>query len=194
MTREETKKILLILKTNYPQSFKNWDKERITMFIDLWTEAFKNDDVNQVIKAVKHIIYTDIREFVPNIAQVKNVMFESCSNFQVDVNQVWDLVLKNAKCDIQQATMNYKKLPANIQNVISPYFLSELGYSNKEQVGYKRTEFERKYKEVLERDKKLYLSGEISIQQLEDRSTKPMLETRGEMKSIQMLMKGEQKW
>ena len=191
MTFEDTRKILTILKTTYPQSFKDWNKEQGDLFLDLWSEAFKNDDVNQVIKAVKHIIYTDIREFAPNIAQVKNVMFESCSNFQIDVNQAWELVLRNAKCDIQQATMNYKKLPADIQNVISPYYLSELGYSNKEQVGYKITEFERKYKEVLEKDKKLYLSGEISIQQLEDRSTKPMLETRGEMKSIQMLMKGE---
>lgn len=191
MTREETQQILLILKTNYPQSFKDWKKAQITMFIDLWSEAFKDDDVNQVIKAVKHIIYTDVREFAPNIAQVKNVMFESNTNFQTDVNEAWELVLKNAKCDIQQATINYKKLPANIQNVISPYFLSELGYSTKEQTGYKRTEFERKYKEVLEKDKRLYLSGEISIQQLEYRSTKPMLETRGEMKSIQMLMKGE---
>ena len=182
MTFEDTRKILTILKTTYPQSFKDWNKEQGDLFLDLWSEAFKNDDVNKVIKAVKHIIYTDIREFAPNIAQVKNVMFESCSNFQVEVNQAWELVLRNAKCDIQQATMNYKKLPANIQNVISPYFLSELGYSNKEQVGYKRTEFERKYKEVLEKDKRLYLSGEISIQQLEDRSTKPMLETRGEMK------------
>lgn len=191
MTFEDTRKILTILKTTYPQSFKDWNKEQGDLFLELWSEAFKNDDVNQVIKAVKHIIYTDIREFAPNIAQVKNVMFESCSNFQVAVNQAWELVIRNAKCDIQQATKNYKKLPANIQNVISPYFLSELGYSNKEQVGYKRTEFERKYKEVLEKDKRLYLSGEISIQQLEDRSTKPMLETRGEMKSIQMLMKGE---
>lgn len=182
MTREETQQILLILKTNYPQSFKDWKKAQITMFIDLWSEAFKDDDVNQVIKAVKHIIYTDVREFAPNIAQVKNAMFESNTNFQTDVNEAWELVLKNAKCDIQQATINYKKLPANIQNIISPSFLSELGYSNNEQVGYKRIEFERKYKESLERDKRLYLSGEISIQQLEDRSTKPMLETRGEMK------------
>lgn len=191
MTQEDTRKILTILKVTYPQSFKDWKKQQGELFLELWTEAFKFDDVNQVIKAVKHIIYTDTREFAPNIAQVKNVMFELCANFQVEVNQAWDLVLRNAKCDIQQATMNYKKLPANIQNVISPYFLSELGYSNKEQAGYKRTEFERKYKEVLEKDKRLYLSGEISIQQLEDRSTKPMLETRGEMKSIQMLMKGE---
>lgn len=190
MTQEDTRKILTILKVTYPQSFKDWKKQQGELFLELWSEAFKFDDVNQVIKAVKHIIYTDTREFAPNIATVKNVMFELNTNFQTNVNEAWELVLRNAKCDIEKAISNYKTLPANIQNVISPSFLSELGYSNNEQVGYKRIEFERKYKEVLERDKRLYLSGEISIQELEDKSTKPMLETRGGMKSIQMLMKG----
>lgn len=177
MTDEETRKILTILKTTYPQSFKDWNKEQASMFLDLWSEAFKFDDVEIVVKAVKHIIYTDTREFAPNIAQVKNAMFGLYIDTQTDVNDAWSLVLKGAKCDISSARSYYNKLPENVQKAISPAFLQELGYSTSEQVGYKRLEFEKKYKSVLEHDKNLYLCGEISIEQLQTINSQPRLES-----------------
>lgn len=72
MTEQETQQILKVLKTNYPNSFKNMSSEQSYNYLSLWYEAFKNDDVRTVIKAIKEIIYTDTREFAPNIAQVKS--------------------------------------------------------------------------------------------------------------------------
>lgn len=74
MTEQETQQILKVLKTNYPNSFRNMSSEESYNYLSLWHEAFKNDDVRQVIEAVKEIIYTDTREFAPNIAQVKSKM------------------------------------------------------------------------------------------------------------------------
>lgn len=71
MTEQETQQILKVLKTNYPNSFRNMSSEESYNYLSLWHEAFKNDDVIAVIKAIKEIIYTDTREFAPNIAQVK---------------------------------------------------------------------------------------------------------------------------
>lgn len=71
MTVQETRDILTVLKTNYPNSFKNMSKEQSYSYLDLWATAFANDNKQDVINAVKEIIYTDTREFAPNIAQVK---------------------------------------------------------------------------------------------------------------------------
>lgn len=71
MTVQETRDILTVLKTNYPNSFKNMSKEQSYSYLDLWSTAFANDNKQDVINAVKEIIYTDTREFAPNIAQVK---------------------------------------------------------------------------------------------------------------------------
>ena len=71
MTVQETRDILTVLKTNYPNSFKNMSKEQSYSYLDLWATAFANDKKQDVINAVKEIIYTDTREFAPNIAQVK---------------------------------------------------------------------------------------------------------------------------
>ena len=71
MTVQETRDILTVLKTNYPNSFKNMSREQSYSYLDLWATAFANDNKQDVINAVKEIIYTDTREFAPNIAQVK---------------------------------------------------------------------------------------------------------------------------
>jgi Loader and inhibitor of phage G40P. len=71
LTVQETRDILTVLKTNYPNSFKNMSKEQSYSYLDLWATAFANDKKQDVINAVKEIIYTDTREFAPNIAQVK---------------------------------------------------------------------------------------------------------------------------
>lgn len=71
MTVQETRDILTVLKTNYPNSFRNMSKEESYDYLDLWATAFANDNKQDVINAVKEIIYTDTREFAPNIAQVK---------------------------------------------------------------------------------------------------------------------------
>lgn len=87
MTEQETQQILKVLKTNYPNSFKNMSSEESYNYLSLWHEAFKNDDVRLVIKAVKEIIYTDTREFAPNIAQVKSFMAKYNTNNLLESKQ-----------------------------------------------------------------------------------------------------------
>lgn len=70
MTQNEVVELLHVLKVNYPNSFRI-DIELKKKMVLLWTEAFKNDRASDVVKAVKEIIYTDTREFAPNIAQIK---------------------------------------------------------------------------------------------------------------------------
>lgn len=168
MTYEETKQILSVLKANYFNFFKDWNKEQGEAFLSLWSEAFKNDNTEHVVKAVKSIIYTNVSPFPPSIAQVKNEMFKKVSSNQLEAGQAWEIVLRSAKCDYQQAKENYHKLPINVQKAIgSPSFLVELGYSSSDAVGFKRKEFESKYDLMQKEEKEKYMIGEITLQQLQ---------------------------
>ena len=46
MNREETSKVLTILKINYPQSFRSYTNEETYALLDLWAEAFKNEEAS----------------------------------------------------------------------------------------------------------------------------------------------------
>lgn len=115
MTYEETRKILTVLKTNYPQSFRGWDKDQSHAFLDLWAEAFKDDPVEIVIAAVKAIIYSDTREFAPNIGQVKDKMYKLSNTVQIDADQAWSMVSKALRNGIYGAEEEFAKLPPEVQ-------------------------------------------------------------------------------
>ena len=74
MTRDDTVIILGILKTSYPNFYKDMKKDEMYNTIDLWSEMFANDDVNVVKVAAKELIQT--LKFPPAIADIKQKMYE----------------------------------------------------------------------------------------------------------------------
>lgn len=126
MTYEDTKKILTILKINYPHSFRGWKKEQGYDFLDLWSEAFKDDPVELVVAAVKAIIYSDTREFAPNIGQVKDKMYKLSNTVQIDADAAWNMVSNALRNGIYGAEEEFSKLPPEVQaGVGSPSQLRE---------------------------------------------------------------------
>lgn len=126
MTREETSKILTVLKVNYPQSFKGWTSEQGEAFLSLWSEAFKEDKADIVTMAVKSIIYGDTREFAPNIGQVKDKIMQITNPITIDADQAWAMVFKALSDSYYHAQREFDKLPLEVQaGVGSPNQLRE---------------------------------------------------------------------
>ena len=71
MTYEETRQILSILKTAYPQSFLRWSKDQGEAFLSLWSKALQEDDALDVMVAVWHFIYETDREFAPTVGMIR---------------------------------------------------------------------------------------------------------------------------
>lgn len=71
MTYEETRQILSILKTAYPQSFLRWSKDQGEAFLSLWSKALQDDDALDVMVAVWHYIYETDREFAPTVGMIR---------------------------------------------------------------------------------------------------------------------------
>lgn len=72
MTYEETRQILSILKTAYPQSFLRWSKDQGEAFLSLWSKALQDDDALDVMVAVWHFIYETDREFAPTVGMIRS--------------------------------------------------------------------------------------------------------------------------
>ena len=169
MEKEQVRKLLTILRTNYPQTFKGWDSEQQQLYMEIWYNGLKNDDYSLALKAIETFIYGEPREFAPNIGQVKNKMFELQPVKQIDVGSAWDKVLRSARCDRQLAKDEFKKLPIVVQQALgTENFLVELGYSDKESQKYFRKELENKLMEVLQNEKTDVISGAIPISTMQN--------------------------
>lgn len=69
MTREETIKILAILKAAYPNSYKNMSKEEANGTVTVWAMQFSNYPAEVVMIAVNKLIASSV--FPPTICDVK---------------------------------------------------------------------------------------------------------------------------
>lgn len=120
MKLEETKMILTILKTNYPQTYKGWTSAQSREYLALWSEAFKDDPVELVVMAVKEIIYSSTREFAPNIGQVKSMMLKlsSMKNELISEQEAWSLVYKALENSGYHAQEEFDKLPPVVKKIV----------------------------------------------------------------------------
>lgn len=69
MNKEEVIAILKVLKVAYPKFYNNISKEDMLKTIELWLEMFKNDNKQDITRAVKELMCE--LEFPPTIADIK---------------------------------------------------------------------------------------------------------------------------
>lgn len=150
MNYEETRNILTILRVNYPQSFRDYNKSTGEMFLNLWAEAFAHTPASLVIQAVKAIIYTDTREFAPNIAQVKRKVAEIVNGDMVSAEEAWYRVRSCLRAVIPGDYENQKALwgtlPPMAKKIYDPADLATLAMrSEHDNDIYERVSFIRQY-------------------------------------------------
>lgn len=69
MTREETVKVLSLLKAAYPSSYKDMNKQEANGVITIWATQFLNMPLDIVLIAINKLISKC--KFPPSIAEVK---------------------------------------------------------------------------------------------------------------------------
>ena len=72
MTREDTIKVLAILKAAYPASYRNITRDEANGIVMIWATQFANDPAEVVIMAIQKLIATST--FPPTISEVKSKM------------------------------------------------------------------------------------------------------------------------
>ena len=70
MTREDTIKVLAVLKAAYPASYRNMSRDEANGTVMIWATQFANDPVQVIMMAVQKLIATST--FPPTISEVKS--------------------------------------------------------------------------------------------------------------------------
>lgn len=71
MTRDETLKIMSVLKATYPSFYKDMTRRDAEGVVALWADMFAEDSYNTVAAAVRAFIVDDSKGFPPVVGQVK---------------------------------------------------------------------------------------------------------------------------
>lgn len=118
MTFEETRTILKIIKTEWPQSFRGLTREDAEAKLNLWAEMFKDDPVELVGAAVKALIAAGGREFAPQIGTIKDQMRMLIEPNAMTEAEAWAVVKKAVCRSGYNSVAEYEKLPPLIQNLV----------------------------------------------------------------------------
>ena len=92
MTKQETIKIIMSLKTVYPKFFMATDKLEVEALVDTWHEQFTKDPYSIVHEAVKALIAT--LKFPPTIADVKEKIAFILKPQTMSEIEAWHIIKK----------------------------------------------------------------------------------------------------
>ena len=173
MNKKETIQVLQLLKINYPQSFKDYGPEQTKAFAELWSSAFSRTPVELVIKAVQSIIYSDPREFAPNIGQVNYKIAEMISpNSDKQACECWDEIMQAITrygCD-DLTELHIQKINPGILEVMTLSEIKHLGRMNYGSLEFEKTNFMKSFKKDKQRhEAQMIATGRIL--ELSDEST-----------------------
>lgn len=114
MTREETKKILMMVQASYP-NFNPPDK---TVTINTWFLLLKDNEYLAIEQALRTYITTDTSGFAPSIGQLLDKLHTIQSPQELNEMEAWSLVSKALRNGYYGAVEEFDKLPPLVQKAV----------------------------------------------------------------------------
>ena len=118
MTGEETRTILTLLQTEYPQSFAKMDDRQMAMKLKLWASEFQYDDYKAVYAMGRAIMSAGNREFAPNIGQIREKMRLLTEPEELTDAKAWAMVSRACANGLYGYQTEFDRLPPEIQQAI----------------------------------------------------------------------------
>lgn len=119
MNRQETLKILAVIKAMYPVYYKNSSQDELNMTVNGWEIMLKDYTYEQVSNGLKAYITTDIKGFPPSVGQlIDKIHFIYDNKSQLSELEAWSLVSKAIRNSTYNSEKEYQNLPAEIQKAI----------------------------------------------------------------------------
>lgn len=130
MTKEQTAKLIAIIKEFYPNDKEATD---INNRVNTWYKIFKDYDFNEIQMAVVTFVTQDTKGFPPSVGQIIDKLNSlKNTNNQLTEMEAWTLVRKAIGNSNYNATQEFEKLPELIQQILgSPNTLKEWGLIEK---------------------------------------------------------------
>lgn len=157
MTFDETKTILTLLQTEYPQSFAKMDERMMAMKLRLWAAEFEHDAYKAVYAVVRAIISAGNREFAPNIGVIREKLKSYSLDGELTEQEAWALVSKAISNGIYGYAEEYAKLPQEIQQAVGePEQLKRWAVMDENDVqSVVASNFQRSFRAIVSRNREL---------------------------------------
>lgn len=114
MTREETKKIIMIMSASYP----NYKPIDLSMTVDAWSVMLSEYEYKKVETALKAFILSDNSGFAPSIGQLAEKIKMLEQEQPLNEMEAWLLVSKALRNGYYGAEEEYEKLPEMVQKAV----------------------------------------------------------------------------
>ena len=114
MTRDEAKKIVMVISASYP----NFKPQDIRMTVDVWHTMLEEYSYMQVSVALKAYIASDTSGFAPSIGQVVGLMKKIEEPEELNEMEAWALVSRAIRNGYYGAEEEFAKMPPLIQRAV----------------------------------------------------------------------------
>ncbi len=118
MTREDTIKILSVLRGAYPAFYRDITKQEAESTITLWASMFDEEPYDLVGAAVKAFISGDAKGFPPAIGQIKERIRQITKTEEMTEQEAWAYVSKALRKSTYYSREEFEKLPPEVQAVV----------------------------------------------------------------------------
>lgn len=117
MTKQETAKILFILRATFPSAYKNMGPKDFENVINVWTVLFKDYSYPAVEAGVNACIMASTSDFPPSPGMIVEQIADQADN-GVDALEAWALVKKALRNGLIGYDEEYAKLPPLVQRAL----------------------------------------------------------------------------
>jgi len=114
MTRDETKRIVMIIVSTYP-NFKPLD---MSFTVDAWSTMLSDYSYNEIALALKAYVTTSSSGFAPDPGQIIDKIYMVEDFNQLNEMEAWALVSKALRNGYYGAEEEYEKLPPIVQKAV----------------------------------------------------------------------------
>ncbi len=118
MTREETVKIMAVLKVAYPSFYRSTGAEETRAAVSLWASLFEEEPYELVSAAVKAHIASDAQGFPPHIGAIKEAIRKLSNPYELSEMEAWGAVMKALRNSGYSSAREFEALPRQVQQVV----------------------------------------------------------------------------
>ena len=151
MTREEAKKIIMIIASTYP----NFKPNNMSMIVDSWHFFLADHDYNDIAIALKTYVSISGSEFAPSVSQLIELTRKAESLTEMTEGEAWTLISKAVRNGLYHAEEEFNKLPAICQKIVgSPNQLTNWAMGDAESLEtVVASNFQRSYRTMIQRER-----------------------------------------
>lgn len=172
MTRDETKKLVMIIASSYP-NFKPAD---MSMTVDVWANMLAEYEYEKCALALKTYIMSDISGFAPSIGQLIGKMNVADEMTEMTGLEAWSYVSRALRDSTYHAQERFDALPPLVKKAVgSPDNLRAWGMDEGYNENVAQSQFIKIYNTVVERKHEMNRMP-VEVRNLIEQTSQKMIE------------------